>query len=264
MRSFICSKWLAGAARFARNLGVVRLQLGAVTLIVLAFSGVFLSTPGGLSGMAAWAAASDVRLEAEKPKKRLVIGIDLSQSNPLVSDAKFARKVADRVAGMVSQLGFTSEIRVRTFGSYVTSANTFHYDAVLSIRNRPDAVAAEVARLISGTPTLIDRGVWQAQPTTNIIAFLDNASVSFGCTGLPTVIVLLSDGIEDSEYARLAHLDSSLPTPEGAPFKGCAELQILGLGQGQPSPETTKRLRREWNGWAQAAGFQSFLGLNDW
>lgn len=258
-------KWLARAASFALGLfSPGRAALAFVTVFTLGFSGVYLDTPGGLSGMAAWAGTSDVRLEAEKPKKRLVIGIDLSQSNPIVDDAQFAKKLADRVSETITGMGFASEVHVRTFGSYETSANNFHYDAVLSIHQRPEDVAAEVAKLITSTPALVEKGVWRAQAKTNILAFLDNASQSFGCAGMPTTIVLLSDGIEDSEYAHLAHANAELPAPADRPFKGCSELQILGLGQGQESPEKTRQLRATWTRWAHDAGFASFVGLNDW
>ena len=264
MRNFTFWKWLASAAEHARAFGAMRVLLGLVTVFTVAFSVAFLGTPGGLAGMTARAGTTDVRLEAEKPKKRLVIGIDLSQSNPIVNDAQFARKLADRMVGMITVLGFASEVHVRTFGSYETSANNFHYDAVLSIHQRPEAVAAEVARLVASTPALVEKGAWRAQAKTNILAFLDNAGQSFGCSGMSTTIVLLSDGLEDSEYAHLMRENAELPAPDDTPFKGCAELQILGLGQGQDSPEKTKQLRGTWTRWAHAAGFASFTGLNDW
>lgn len=265
MRSFIFWKWLARGPRPASAPGAMPVLLALVTVFTVAFSVAFLGTPGGFAGIAALAApSSDVRLEAEKPKKRLIIGLDLSQSNPLIADKAFAQKLAERVSKMIAELGFASEVHVRTFGSYETSANNFHYDAQLSIRQRSDAVATEVAKLISSTPALVEKGMWRAQGKTNIIAFLDNASNAFTCAGMSTTIVLLSDGIEDSEYANLSQNDSSLPAPSDTPFKGCAELQILGLGQGQESPEKTKHLRSEWSRWARAAGFGSFVGLNDW
>jgi hypothetical protein len=262
MRSFIFWKW--PARRPEQSGGVMRVLLALVTVVAVAFGVAYLDTPGGLPGMAAMASPADVRMEAEKPAKRLIIGIDLSKSNPLVSDPAFAQKLAERVSQIIGGLGFASEIHLRTFGSYDVSANDFHYDVVLSVHQRPEDVAAEVARLVAGTPALVGKGAWQAQDKTNILAFLDNAGAAFGCAKLPTVIVLLSDGIEDSEYAHLARANASLPAPDDTAFKGCAELQILGLGQGQKSPEKTKQLRGQWSHWASTAGFQSFTGLNDW
>ncbi|HEV2562140.1 MAG TPA: hypothetical protein VGT78_08345 [Rhizomicrobium sp.] len=208
--------------------------------------------------------ASNMREQAEIAPRRLVIGLDISKSNPLVADPAFAAKVGARIADEVKKLGFASEVHVRTLGNYDAASNNFYYDAVLSIRSRPEDVAAEIQRLVAGTPLLVKSGKWKSQGTTNILAFLDNVSQSIGCEGMPTTIILASDGIEDSEYARLSRASAHLPAPDGKPFAGCAELQILGLGQGANSPVETVRLRKEWTGWAHAAGFAKFVGLNDW
>ncbi|HTQ13316.1 MAG TPA: hypothetical protein VMH86_05510 [Rhizomicrobium sp.] len=202
--------------------------------------------------------------QAQLHPTRMIVALDLSKSNPLIDDEAFAQKVAARIADEVAALGFASEVHVRTFGSYDADTNNFHYDAVLSVRNRPEHVAAEIQRLIAGTPMLVRSGRWRAQGSTNILAFLDNVSQAFTCQGMPTIVVLASDGIEDSEYARLEREGSHLPATEGRPFAGCAELQILGLGEGTGSPSETVRLRAEWAGWARRAGFARFQGLNDW
>jgi hypothetical protein len=202
--------------------------------------------------------------QATLTPKRIVIGIDLSKSNPLIDDPGFAAKVAARIAGEVGRLGFASEVHVRTFGNFDATSNNFAFDAVISTHARPQNVAAEIQRLISGTPELVRNGKWRAQNNTNIVAFLDNAVASIGCSGMPTTVILATDGIEDSEYARLGREDARLPDPDAHPFRGCAELQILGIGQGTGSPVETMRLRTQWTHWAQAAGFAHFLGLNDW
>jgi hypothetical protein len=202
--------------------------------------------------------------EAPPPPRRVIVGLDLSLSNPLIADPAFAAKVGGRIAGELRTLGFGSEVHVRTFGNYDATSNTFAYDAVLSVRERPQNVADDVGRLIAATPLLVKQGKWRGQGRTNILAFLDNLSHSPGCQGLPTTIVLATDGIEDSVYARLDYPSSHLPKPEGRPFRGCYELEILGLGQGTRSPLKTTRLRAEWQGWADAAGFQHFVALNDW
>jgi hypothetical protein len=196
--------------------------------------------------------------------RRIVIGLDLSKSNPLIDNPAFAAKVAQRIAGEVRALGFASEVHVRTFGNFDASSNNWAYDQVISVRARPENVAAEIQKLIAGTPILVQRGKWVAQDNTNILAFLDNAVTSIGCSGMPTTVILASDGIEDSEYARLDREDAHLPPPDGHPFRGCTELQILGIGQGTRSPSETVRLRGQWAHWAQEAGFAKFTGLNDW
>jgi hypothetical protein len=196
--------------------------------------------------------------------RRVVIGLDLSKSNPLIDEPEFASRVAERVANVIRGLSFASEVHVRTFGSYDATSNNFHFDTVLSVRNRPEDVAAEVEKLIASTPALIATGKWKAQNRTNILAFLDNASQSIGCSGQPTTVILASDGIEDSVYADLDEADDHLPTPNSKIFGGCTELQILGLGEGTRNPIKTERLRNEWTRWAHEAGFAKFQGLNDW
>ena len=225
------------------------------------------ATAGALFGGGAIAmqvADSPQADDAALHPQRIVIGLDLSRSNPLIADPAFAAKVGARVAGIVHEMGFASEVHVRTFGNYDATSNNWAYDVVLSVRNRPENVAAEVQKLVAGTPLLVKTGKWRAQENTNILAFLDNVSHSIGCTGMPTTIILASDGIEDSDYAKLIHASSQLPPSEGKPFANCAELKILGLGQGASSPRLTTRLRTEWSGWARAAGFARFVGLNDW
>jgi hypothetical protein len=240
-----------------------KLFLAVVTLAVLV-GGYAYDPVRGLHGKAARAAPSDSQLAASRDAQRLVIGIDLSQSNPLVTDSGFAEKLAERLRARIASLGFASKIHVRTFGSYGASANSFYYDAVISRNQRPEAVAAEIAKLIGGTPLLVKKGVFKTQNATNILAFLDNAAHSFGCETLKTDIILATDGIEDSEYARLTRKNAHLPPPEGKPFASCQSLSILGLGQGQKSPAKTAQLRREWEKWSKEAGFESFVGLNDW
>lgn len=229
-------------------------MLAAATAVALGMGGAYAETR----------MAANFNEQAHLAPQRIVIGLDISRSNPLVTDPAFAAKVGTRIADQIAKLGFASEVHVRTLGNYDASSNAFYYDAILSVRNRPENVAAEVERLVSGTPLLVKRGKWKAQGHTNILAFLDNARESIGCDGMPTIIILASDGIEDSEYAHLARRNSHLPTPDGKEFAGCTALEILGLGQGTRSPIETVRLRKEWTGWAKAAGFSEFQGLNDW
>jgi hypothetical protein len=240
----------------------MQIMLALTTAVALAGGGVL--ALDAVERSAPLMPASYYTEQAQLPAKRIVIGIDLSKSNPLIDDADFAAKVAARVADAVRNLGFASEVHVRTFGSYDASSNNFHYDVLISVRNRPETVAAEVQKLIAGTPLLVQRGRWRSQGRTNILAFMDNVSESLGCGRLPTSVILASDGVEDSEYAHLEDLDGHLPRPDGHPFAGCAEMQILGLGVGTGSPRHTVHLREEWNRWALAAGFHRFAGLNDW
>jgi hypothetical protein len=229
--------------------------------------GIFLAiaTAAALIGGGALAmqAAQDSPDQNTLHPQRIVIGLDLSRSNPLVDDQAFAARVGQRVADIVSKLGFASEVHIRTFGSYDPSSNNWAFDTVISTRARPEAVAAKVQRLISGIPHLVANGSWKSQQKTNIVAFLDNITRAVGCGGMPTTIILASDGVEDSDYARLLRGDH-LPSPDRRIYRGCGTLAIYGLGQGAGSPVLTSRLRGEWENWSRTAGFANFEGLNDW
>ena len=87
--------------------------------------------------------------QAQLAPQRIVIGLDISRSNPLVADPAFAAKVGARIAGEIRKLGFASEVHVRTLGNYDASSNAFYYDTVLSTRSRPEDVAQEVEHLVA-------------------------------------------------------------------------------------------------------------------
>jgi len=231
-----------------------RLVLGTVTAVALVI--------GGALAMQVSRGATGDDQNTLHPE-RIIIGLDLSKSNPLVDDPAFAARVGQRVAEIVRRLGMASEIHIRTFGNYDPSSNPFAYDMVLSVRARPEQVSADVQKLIANTPRLVASGKWRAQKKTNILAFLDNSVRALGCGQMPTSVILASDGIEDSEYARLGHGDG-LPSPDRRLFHGCTTLAIYGIGQGAGSPVLTTRLRSQWDGWARTAGFSRFEGLNDW
>lgn len=196
--------------------------------------------------------------------QHIVIGLDLSKSNPLVINRLYAAKVGKRIGGMIKDLPMKSKVTLRTFGVYNATFNTLRYDKQISRRNPAENVAKVVEGLIGGVPQLVNRGTLTAQNKTNILSFLDNMAQVVDCSEMTTIYVLASDGIEDSELARQNRDVGDLPTPVGAPFQGCKRLEILGIGQGVNLPSVTARLRRQWREWARAAGFEEFQGLYDW
>ncbi len=201
--------------------------------------------------------------------RRLVIGLDLSRSNPLVENPAYAQKLADRVATEIKRLGLRSEVLVRTFGDLDPALNTLSIQEVVSARNRPEAIAASVSTIVANVPRLVEDGKLSAQENTNIIAFIKTMHDAVGECKTPTAFILLTDGLEDSEYARLRDPGSTLPQIDIRPridrrYK-CDELQILGLGQGLETQASIDRLRAAWAAWAVGDGpFETFLGLNDW
>ena len=202
------------------------------------------------------------------PPERIVIGLDLSTSNPLVDDKMYAAKLAQRVAAEIKNLPLRSEVWVRTFGAYDSNSNTLRFNEIVSARNRPEKVANGVETLVANIPALIKRGIIKGQPNTNIVGFLENMTQVADCSDpKKTTFILLTDGVEESEYANLRKPSSHLPENAAVASSGqCKELQILGLGQGLGSPKETRRLREVWADWSAGDGrpFVRFVGLNDW
>lgn len=196
----------------------------------------------------------------------IVIGVDLSQSNPLVRDDVFAARVAERIRPTILAMAPRSRVVLRSFGSYDESSNgTLSLDVVIAPRTaRAQEISLLVAQAIAGVPKMVRSGRLRVQRDTNIVPFLMNMSRVTDCHAMPTYFILASDGVEDSQVANLARRTATLPAPNIAPFPGCEELQILGIGRGLNSPADTERLQGEWRFWSQAAGFKSFTGLNDW
>lgn len=207
-------------------------------------------------------AASAQAVEVPAAPQTVVIGLDISKSNPLVDDPAYAARVAKRLTGEIDKLPVRSRLMVRTFGAYDSSANPLKIDEVISARARPETVAEGVSALVSAMPQLVKEGKLKAQDWTYIVSFMETMSQQVDCAAGDVRFILLTDGIEDSTVARMPR-GGSLPKPEPI-LTGCGELLMLGVGQGAGSPAATKRIREQWEGWASAAGFAKFTGLYDW
>ncbi|MGB6085040.1 hypothetical protein [Parvibaculum sp.] len=192
----------------------------------------------------------------------VVIGLDISKSNPLVEDPAYAARVAKRLTAEIDKLPVRSKVMVRTFGAYDSSANPLKIDEVISARARPETVAEGISALVAALPQLVREGKIKAQDWTYIVSFMETMSPQTDCNASDVRFILLTDGFEDSELARLRR-GGSLPRPEPL-FAGCGELLMLGVGQGGGSPAVTRRAHDEWAAWANAAGFEKFTGLYDW
>ncbi len=206
------------------------------------------------------------QLLAKAGPRTLLIGVDLSQSNPLVRDDDFARRVAERIRPLVAELSPRSRVLLRSFGSYNGEANTsITLDVVIAPKTaRAQDIAGLVSQVIATIPARIRAGKLQAQPYTNIVPFLQNMSRVLSCAKEETYVILATDGVEDSQVTNLRNWNATLPPPVNAPFVGCQEMQILGIGRGLNSPRDTERLIVLWREWASRAGFIRFSALNDW
>lgn len=200
------------------------------------------------------------------PPRTVVIGVDLSSSNPLIRDDGFASRVAARIQPLIAGLAPRSRVMLRSFGSYNSAANNaLTLDILIAPKTaRAEDIARLVGGVIGGLPKMVREGRIHVQNSTNIVPFLLNISKNVDCRAMPVHVILATDGVEDSQVTNLARRNATLPAPSSAPFPGCEELMILGIGRGLNSPGDTERLFGEWQYWSQAAGFRRFVGLNDW
>src|SRR5690606_5259505 len=106
-----------------------------------------------------------------------------------------------------------SRVMLRTFGSYDSGANALKIDEVISARAKPQSVAEGMGALITAVPKLVSEGKLKAQGYTNVVSFLETMSQLVDCEASDVHIILLTDGFEDSEYAKLAQ-GGSLPRPD--------------------------------------------------
>ncbi len=220
---------------------------------------------GGLA-LLAWNGKAMADYGPANPPRTIVIGIDLSASNPLVRDDGFAGRVAARVQPLIAGLSPHSRVLLRSFGAYNAPANNkLSLDVVIAPKTaRAEDIARLVGGVVGGLPQMVRDGRVQVQGSTNIVPFLMNIARNVDCRAMPVHVILASDGVEDSQVAKLSRRTATLPAPQSAPFPGCEELMILGIGRGLNSPGDTERLYGEWQFWSQSAGFRRFVGLNDW
>ena len=112
---------------------------------------------GALAFMILKANANPVPYGPPNPARTIVIGIDLSSSNPLIRDDHFAAKVAYRIRGQIESLPPRSRVILRSFGSYNSQANA---PLSLDVTIAPKTARAE-AKLRHGEAyhrTLIENG----------------------------------------------------------------------------------------------------------
>jgi len=201
--------------------------------------------------------------------RRLVIGLDLSKSNPLTTNAAYAAKLADWVGDEIRSLRLGAVIHVRTFGVSDATRNTLRIDEQVTLRNSPETIAAGMETLISSVPDLVGQGKLEVQSRTNIVGFIRTNINFIGECQTPTKFILLTDGIEDSEYGNL-HVPGgivrspAIKPPQDKRYK-CEQLVLLGLGQGLNGQQEKDRLRTIWTAWVNdSAPFKNFVALDDW
>lgn len=193
----------------------------------------------------------------------IIIGLDISDGNPLVSDAGFADRAGERLRKLVSSLAIRSRVSIRSFGDYGESPASLQQDRDISANASPGQVGDLVNQIVEKMPEIMAGGKIQPHTDSNIVAFLEGIAGAVDCSR-DTRLILVTDGLEDSEYVTITDDTGALPNPLGPIYEGCTQLQMVGLGRGQNSPVLTRHLQAQWQNWARQAGFKDFLGLVNW
>jgi hypothetical protein len=185
------------------------------------------------------ARAADVKIE-------LAILVDVSASNPLVSSQEQASRIANDIAPFFDLLTEGSRVTMATFGAYDLTRNPMR-QFVVSTRARPSAIKQGVLSEIQNLPVYAQTGKLQPQERTNIVAALEDIAGRADCQAFRTLVIVATDGIENSEYGQL-------PPKNAKPiFKGCAEIHFIGING--VSAKHTQQLIAEWQRWSNEAGF---------
>lgn len=235
-------------------------------LILLAVVG-FLAATAAAIGIASLAISHTANLlrSNSQTAPRIVIGLDLSIGNPLIRDETFAARAGERVGEYIEKLPMRSEVSIRTFGDFNGSPEVLRFDRIVSLAQTAETIGNFVQTLITGMPKIVrEEGQIEPHIQTNILGFLDSMSDSLECSERPTRVILITDGLEDSEYAMLADGNSALPDPSDTLYKDCEVMEMIGVGLGQRSPDLAKRIRDAWKAWASKAGFTDFVGATQW
>jgi len=180
--------------------------------------------------------------------KMLTIGVDLSSSNPLLTNKNFAYVASQYVTVQINQLKKGDVVQVKTFGARGDLSNLLNTSFKISRRLRAHKVAKIVSKYLLSLPARKD----VAQSSTNLVAWLELTN-GFDC-GAGGQILVITDAIESSSLIsdqQLLQGKQALPQPDVS-LKGC-HLTFYGLGAGQEL-QVVKTLSQAWTNWAGQAG----------
>lgn len=171
--------------------------------------------------------------------KEMIILLDASLSNPMLSDKAFNRRAGDYVIEQIKGLKRGDDITLQSFGSLQEADNFYQRRAKLT-RHNHKKVARQLLKYIRALPQ-----EFEPQGSTNLIAWFNRNPQR--CEDVHKIIVL-TDAIEASEWAdsnKLLSGEADLPKPsEFVNIKGC-HITFFGIGAGRLDKETMN-LRRAW------------------
>ncbi|MCY7297388.1 hypothetical protein [Alteromonas sp. a30] len=182
-------------------------------------------------------------LSASAQSAQLTIAVDLSGSNPFLKDERASKGAAYYASQHVSQLSTGDSVVLQSFGSLQSFDNFEALQVTLTRKNQKQLVKGIQSKLT----TLASQA--KEQGSTNLIAYFGRND--FGCEQTGSTVLVLTDGIEASEYVdpnKLLAGEVSLPSPNTFAqdnLKGCTVI-FYGLGIGRHDSEMV-RLREAWS-----------------
>lgn len=197
-------------------------------------------------------------VSAQAEQQELVIGLDISTSNPLIADPMVAKRAGNKAANLIRTLESGNNIRLRSFGNYSQRDNPLRLDLRISRRLPAQRIAQTVERLIAGLPQLIARNRLPEGRSTYLTAFLEEEAAQLDCERHHTRLVLFTDGVESSpQTSQRALLQgrTALPEPVSEALCGCY-ISLYGIGETAQgaSRRQTLHLITAWKAWAAEAG----------
>ena len=189
------------------------------------------------------------------PAQTLTIGLDMSLSNPLVSDKAFRQQVAGYVAQHIKPMRVKDQVVLMPFGARDNAAN-LHSKRITIKRHQQAKTAKAVAHHIINFSAQKSN----AQQATNILAWLEFND--FNCANGGTIIAV-TDGIESSENVNASAFITgkvALPKPDEFHQLQNCDVVFYGLGVGRPAKEA-KIIRRAWAAYFKQAGVKSFKAI---
>lgn len=188
---------------------------------------------------------------AQVHAKTLHIAVDVSASNPMISNEPFAKIIAKRVSQQILALPMGDYVSLRTFG-HLKLDNLQQFDVRLTRKAKPERVAKAISKFLISIPN----GGVEPQKSTEILAQLEWAE--YKCSDRDTILII-TDGIEASSQVspqKLVDGKVKLPLPDDAYLKGCS-VTMLGIGKatnGSWPSVNVKNLVRAWKSYMKAAG----------
>ncbi|MCB0627557.1 MAG: hypothetical protein KDC43_27450 [Saprospiraceae bacterium] len=197
--------------------------------------------------------------------KTMIIGLDMSGSNDLVTVPEHAANVADVIDRQIKKMDLGDRVVVGLLGAYGHSDNMKRLDITMSRKKRPEKVGASLGKLIQGIPGLVASGELDTQPNTNLLGFLEDEAFLLDCQNNPAQFILITDGVESSHEVdgnAIIEGKAELPAPRTTSLAGC-DLTILGIGQWVSGANRTvrDRLILAWQKWAKTAGIGHFKAI---